>query len=142
MTTDQKEASMSQEQQPEFVALIQQGIPLDQRVVSTGTDEAAIQSQAVAAATKLNSEQQGFGAAWTAVVLSVGSQEQQPEQSNSEDRDYDWKFVILVFGKGDGPSLDSMLAAEKAACVILDGDRTRARMAEWHESSFVQKEQT
>ena len=81
MTTDQKEASMSQEQQPEFVALIQQGIQLDQRVVSTGTDEAAIQSQAVAAATKLNSEQQGFGAAWTAVVLSVGSQEQQPEQS-------------------------------------------------------------
>ena len=42
MTTDQKEASMSQEQQPEFVALIQQGMVLDQRVVSTGTDEAAM----------------------------------------------------------------------------------------------------
>jgi hypothetical protein len=56
----------------------------------------------------------------------------QPEQGDSEP-DYDWKYVILVFGKGEGPSIDTMLAAEKAACVILEGDRTRARMAEWHQ---------
>jgi hypothetical protein len=55
----------------QFVALIQQGMVLDQNVVAVGDDEAALQTQATEAAEKLNNEQTGFGEGWTAVVLPV-----------------------------------------------------------------------
>lgn len=55
----------------QFVALIQQGMILDQQALAVGEDEQALQAQANAAADKLNSEQQGFGEGWTAAVVPV-----------------------------------------------------------------------
>jgi hypothetical protein len=50
----------------------------------------------------------------------------------SDDKDWDWKVAIVVFGKYDSDGnlphgLEEILAAEKAAVAILDGTRSRAR---------------
>lgn len=55
----------------QFVALIQQGMVLDQKVLAVGDDQVKLQAQADAEATKLNDAQTGFGEGWTAVVVPV-----------------------------------------------------------------------
>jgi hypothetical protein len=54
-----------------FVAIVQQGMVLDQRAVAGCRNEADAQAEADAAAKKLNDEQTGFGEGWNAVVLAV-----------------------------------------------------------------------
>lgn len=55
----------------QYVGIIQQGMPIDQKAIVSGTAKGMIQRQTVEAAKKLNDAQKGFGAAWTAVVLPV-----------------------------------------------------------------------
>jgi hypothetical protein len=55
----------------QYVALVQQGMILDQKVVAYGPDQESVLAQAEQAATLLNSAETGFGEAWTAVALEV-----------------------------------------------------------------------
>lgn len=56
-----------------YVALIQQGMVLDQKALAVGEDQNQLQAQAEKAAQTLNSQEQGFGEGWTAVVVEVGA---------------------------------------------------------------------
>lgn len=57
--------------QTTYVALIQQGMVLDQRVIAVGDSEFDLKGQAVAAAAELNEQQTGESEGYTAVVLAV-----------------------------------------------------------------------
>jgi hypothetical protein len=57
----------------EFVALVQQGTIMDQRVVGVSPDQERVLAMAEVEASRLNGEQTGFGLGWSAVVLPVAS---------------------------------------------------------------------
>ena len=54
-----------------YVAVIQQGMVLDQRVVTVCENQADAEAEAVAEAKKLNDAQTGFGEGWSVAVLAV-----------------------------------------------------------------------
>lgn len=55
----------------QFVALVTQGMVLDQKALAVGTNQAELEKLATAEAQKLNDEQEGFGEGWSAVVIPV-----------------------------------------------------------------------
>lgn len=58
---------------PTYVAIIQQGMVLDQRVIAVGIDQQELQKASKAEAAKLNSQETGFAEEYEAVVLKVPS---------------------------------------------------------------------